>query len=181
MLPSIRSLATALALGIAIASCGGVPTAGSPAEAVRQAFRLVDEGNLEGLLALTCDAQKETIRRQFTFSDLAGQLPGVDMTQLFIALKVDASGLTVTETSIQSDTATVQLAGRLGFSFEAERLREIFRQMAQQQGQQVDDATLNRLITALQATATTVPVNETLQVAHEGDSWKICGRLTLMR
>jgi hypothetical protein len=176
-----RSIAAVLlAVGLAAAACGGAPSAGSPADAVREAFRLVDEGNLEGVVAVTCEAQKATIRQQFTFSDLAGRLPGVDLTEFFKALRLDASKLTITETSRQSDTATVQLAGTLVFSFEAERLRDIFRKLAEQQGQAVDDATLNRLLIALEGTVQSLPIDQSLPVAREGGSWKLCGRLTLI-
>ena len=182
MLPSNRSVAAVLlAIGIAAAACGGVPSAGSPADAVREAFRLVDEGNLEGVIALTCEAQKATIRQQFTFSDVAARLPGVDLTEFFKALRVDISKLTTTETSRQGDTATVQLAGTLVFSFEAERLREIFRKLAEQQGQPIDDAALNRLLVALEGTVQSLPINESIPVAREGGSWKLCGRLTLIQ
>jgi hypothetical protein len=170
-------------LVLATAACStGVPNPGTPTDAVREAFRLVDAGDLDALLAITCDAQRDAIRRQFSFSDL-GSLAGldVDLAPLFRALELDASRLTITETSVSGDRASVLVSGPLLVGFDAEQLRDTFRRLAEEQGTPVQDAQLDALIAALQASSQTVAVNETVEIAREGGAWRLCSRLTLVR
>jgi hypothetical protein len=167
------------AIAIFGGACSSAPAADTPEATIRQAFRLVDEGNIDGLLALTCVAQQDTMREQFGFEELSGAT-GLGLAPLFEALIVDQSGLAVTTKSIQGDQAEVHLGGTLGFSFDAERLRELFRQLAEQQGVPVDDAMLDSMITMLQGTTQALPLNQTVAVVREGGTWKLCSRLTLI-
>lgn len=178
-MPGFVRIALGVALLIGTSACGA-PGAATPTDAVREAFRLVDEGDLDGLLAITCDAQKETIRQQFEFTDVAGMLPGADLSALFEAVDLDTSALTFDEVSSSGDTASVQLGGSLTFSFDAEQLRGLLRALAEQSGQPVDEATVNALVAGLQSATQTMPISETVDVVREGGSWKICSRLTLM-
>jgi hypothetical protein len=167
-----------LVLVIGVAACGS-PGAATPTDAVREAFRLVDEGDLDALIDLTCDAQKETIRQQFEFTDVAALLPGADLGALFEAVNLDTSALTIDEVSSSGDSASVQLGGSLGFSFDAEKLRELLRVLAEQRGAPIDDASLDALVAGLQDASQSTPIFETVDVVREGGSWKICSRLTL--
>lgn len=174
-----RRCVTWVAVATLVGACSPAPAADAPDQTVRQAFRLVDEGNIDGLLALTCAAQQDATREQFGFGQLSGAT-GLDLAPLFEALNVDQSGLAVTTQSIQGDQAEVHLGGTLGFSFDAGRLRELFRQLAEQQGVAVDDAMLDSVITMLQGTTQSLPLNQTVAVVREGGTWKLCSRLTLV-
>lgn len=178
---SARTLAPLLAAMVVLGGCStGAPAPNSPDGAVRLVFDELNEGDLEGVLALTCQAQQAALREQFGFAGLGAQM-GIDLSGLLEALTLDTSRLTVTPTSIQGDAASVQLAGAIGLSIDAARLRELFRQVAQQQGVPVDDARLDQAITALQAMTQSVPVNEAVDVVREGGTWKLCDRLTLVQ
>jgi hypothetical protein len=180
MLRRSRRLSVPLfAIAILVGACNQAPAADTPDGAVRQAFNLVDQGDIDGLLALTCAAQQDATREQFGFGQLSGAT-GLDLAPLFDALNVDQSGLAVTTKSIQGDQAEVHLGGTLGFSFDAGRLRELFRQLAEQQGVPVDDAMLDSMITMLQGTTQSLPLNQTVDVVREGGTWKLCSRLTLI-
>jgi hypothetical protein len=160
--------------------CGaGTPAAGTPDQAVRLVFDELNQGDLEGMLALACEAQQATLREQFGFAGL-GATMGLDLSPLLEALTIDTSRLTVTTTSIQGDSATVQLAGAMGLSIDASRLRELFRQLAEREGVPIDDARLEQVITGLQTMTQSIPINESVEVAREGGSWKLCSRLTLV-
>lgn len=174
----IRPAALLLATAIGLAACGSTGGA-TPTDAVREAFRLVDDGDLDALVGLTCDAQKETIRQQFEFADLGAILPGADMGELFDAVSLDTSAMTIEELSSSGDSATVQLGGSLGFSFDAERMRGLLRAAAEQRGQPIDDATLDSIIAGLQGAQQSTPISQTVDVVREGGSWKLCSRLTL--
>ena len=175
-------VATALLLAslLALSGCAGAPAPNTPVDTVRNAFRLVDEGNLDGLTAMTCEAQKAAIRQQFA-GTLPGLPPGIDLGEIFSALKVDSSQMTFLVTSESGDTASVQVAGNLGISFEGEKLRDLLKGLAHQQGQPIDDARLDQLIATLNAASQAVPVNENVQVVREGGAWRLCSRLTMMR
>jgi hypothetical protein len=168
-----------MVIAILVSACNTAPAADSPDAAVREAFRLVDEGNLDGLLAITCASQQESTREQFGFGQLSGGT-GLDLAPLFAAVNVDQSGLAVTTQAIEGDRAEVHLGGTLGFSFDAAQLRDLFRQLAEQQGVPVDDASLDQMITMLQGTTQSLPLNQSIEVVREGGTWKVCSRLTLI-
>lgn len=181
----VRLAPRALVLGLTLlvaSGCTGAPNPQTPADAVRETFRLVDAGDLEALVGLTCAEHQDTIRRQFSFSDVAGMVgAGLDLSPLFRAIELDASRLTITETSVSGETATVLIAGPLLVSFDADQLRDTFRELADRQGTEIQEAQLNALIAALQASSQTVTVNETVEVARENGAWRLCDRLTLIR
>ncbi len=182
-LVTARVAIVAAACAAVVGGCtGGVPNPSTPVAAAHEAFRLVDAGDLDALVALTCAAEQATIRRQFDFSDLGTAVgAGIDLSPLFAAIELDASALTITETSVTGDRASVLLAGPLTVRFDAEQLRDLFRRLSEQQGQTVEPERFEALIAALQATSQTVPINETIDVVREGGSWKLCSRLTLIR
>jgi len=169
-----------LATLVVCLGCSAPASASTPAAAVREALRLVDAGDLEALVALTCDAQKDAIRRQFSFSDIARLAPGTDLTPLFSSLELDVTGVTIAETNRSEDSALVQVAGTLIISLDAEQLRDIFRSLAEAQGVEPDPAQLDALIAGLAVRQQPVPVNVSIPTVQENGSWKVCDRLTLI-
>jgi hypothetical protein len=176
----VPGLAVLLAAVLVLGGCNtGPPVAGSPDQAVRLVFDELNQGDLEGMLSLACEAQQATLREQFGFAGL-GSTMGLDLSGLLEALTIDTSRMTVTTTGIQGDGATVQLAGAMGLSIDAARLRELFRQIAQSEGVAVDDARLEQIVTGLQTMTQAIPINETVEVVREDGTWKLCSRLTLV-
>lgn len=174
-----RVLAVLLGAGLLLAACGGSPAADSPGAAVRQVFREIDEGDLDGLLALTCAAQRETLRTQFTFSDLGGTT-GLDLAPLFDALNVGTANLAIDTANLDGDRASIRIIGTIDFSFDATRLRELFRDILDQQGVTIPDERLESMLLALEGTRQAMPVDQLLDVVREDGSWKVCSRLTLL-
>lgn len=170
----------ALLLMTLLAACGGVGGGAPPSDTVKEAMRLVDAGDLDGIVALTCEAQKDAMRSQFDLSGLAPLTGGLDLEPLFDAVSLDTSEMTFTEANVSGDSAQVQLAGSLSFSFDGDAMRELFRQVGEQQGQVVDDATLDMIVQAMGAAAQTVPVDQTVEMVREDGSWRICSPVTLL-
>lgn len=178
VLPARLALVLPLLLGAA--ACGGAP-ANTPSDVIYETFRLIDEGDLDGVLALTCDAERDTLRRQFDFSDLAGLLPGdPNLAPIFEALNLDTSDLDVAVVDEARDMATVHLGGSLTYSFEAEQLRDILRAAVEGQGREIDEEQLTTLITALGNSSQILPLDQTIMMSRESGAWRICSRLTLI-
>lgn len=173
-------LGAVLLVAIVVSACGGSASGGNPGDTVRQAFRLVDEGNLDGLTDLACEAEKANIREQFDLgAGLAGLPAGFDMEGLLDAINMDTSKLTIGDANIQGDSATVQLGGEIEISFDQEKMRDVMREVLEAQGQPVDDASLNLAIAAMGSFSQAVPVDETVDLVREGGAWKICGDLNI--
>lgn len=177
----LRSAFACAVLSVWLAGCGSAAP-DNAAGVVRQAFSLVDQGDIDGVVGITCEAQKATIRQQFDLSGSFGRIvPGVDVNQLIEAIILDTTGLAITQTSGTGDKASVQVNGTMKVSVDAPRLRDMFKKLAEQQGQPVDDATLDGLVSTLQAVSQSIPVNQTVDVVREGGAWKLCSRLTFMQ
>jgi hypothetical protein len=174
-----RILAVLLGTGLLLAACGGSPAPESPGAAVRQVLREIDEGDLDGVLALTCATQRDALRTQFDFSDL-GSTTGLDLAPLFEALNVGTSNLAIDTANVDGDHASVRIIGTIDFSFDATRLRELFRGILDQQGVTVPDERLESMLLALEGTRQAMPVDQLLDVVREDGAWKLCSRLTLL-
>jgi hypothetical protein len=162
-----------------MAACStATPAADSPDQAVRLVFDELNAGDLEGMLGHACEAQRATMREQFGFAGL-GATMGLDLSAVLEALTIDTSRMTITTTGVDGDTATVQLAGAMGLSIDASRLRDLLRQVAEREGVPVDNARLDQAITVLQTMTQSIPVDERLDVVREDGAWKLCSRLTL--
>ena len=59
-------------------------------------------------------------------------------------------------------------------------LRGCSRQIGEQQGQVVDDATLDMIVGAMGDAAQSTPVDQTVEMVRENGAWKICSDLTLL-
>lgn len=167
-------------VALLLSACGGVGGGSSPSDTVKEAMRLVDAGDLDGIVALTCDAQKDAMRGQFDLSSLGPLAGGMDLGSLFEAVSLDTSEMTFTDANVAGDSAQVQVAGSMGFSFDGEQLRTLFRQLGAQQGQVVDDATLDMIVGAMGDAAQSTPVDQTVEMVREDGAWRICSDLTLL-
>ena len=175
-----RPVRALVLVALLLAACGGVGGGSAPSDSVKEAMRRVDAGDLDGVVALTCDAQKDAMRGQFDLTNLGPLTGGMDLGSLFEAVNLDTSEMTFTDANVSGDSAQVQLAGSMSFSFDGEKLRDLFRQLGEQQGQVVDEATLDLIVQSVGAAAQSVPVDQTVEMVRENGSWKICSPLTLL-
>ena len=168
-------------VALLLSACGGVGNGSSPSDAVKEAMRLVDAGDLDGVVALTCDAQKDGMRSQLDLSRSLGAFAAdMDLESLFDAVSLNTADLTFTDASVVNDSAQVQVEGTMSFSFDADQIRELFRQVLEQQGQPVDDATLDMLIGLMSTAAQSQPIDQTVDMVREDGSWKLCSDWTLL-
>ena len=109
---------SAFALGAPVAA------ADSPAAAINDLFDIVESGDLSGLDALVCEAERANVRELF---DVQGQL-GVDEA----ASGLDALSIEVTDRSVDiisqdADTATARVTATLTLSIEDDELEGFVR------------------------------------------------------
>lgn len=170
-----RRVALALAaLALAVAACG--PAAESPSGVVRRALDLAAAKDLDGLRALACAGQEAAAleRLGLPAADLEALLPGADLDALRAAVTIDVAELEVGDETISGDTATVEVAGDVGVTFDAVAIRPILERFLADQGRTLTDAQLDALIRGLERTGQAIPIRETLALAREDGAWRIC-------
>jgi hypothetical protein len=166
-----------LALSLAVAACGGVPgtAADSPTAVVQEALDRMQAKDLDALPELACAAQRDSIAEGLDLTGGLGDvLPGLDTTAFLDAIEFDLSNVTVTERSVEGDTAEVGVGGALGLEFDPERLRDVMRPVLEQQGMPTDDATIDAMLGGLSSMAQNMPIDETVELVREDGAWKIC-------
>jgi hypothetical protein len=172
-----RAVVVALvALVAVVAACGGAANTSSPKGVMEEALRLVGEKNIDGLTALACEAQKDSVKEQFDFASGMTDSLGVevDSNKILDAIEIDVSKVTVTETNVSGDNATVTLAGSMGMTIDEEAFKAIIREVAEQQGTPIDDAQLDALMAMMGSFTQDIPMNETVNLVRENGAWKIC-------
>jgi hypothetical protein len=172
----LGAVAVALVLAGAVAACSGAADTGSPKGVMEQALKAVGDKDTDALVALACDAQKDTVKEQFNFAGGLTDSLGVevDPDKILDAIEIDTSKVTVTETNVSGDKATVTLAGSMGMVIDKEAFKAVIREVAQQQGTPVDDATLENLLTMMGSFSQDIPMNQTVDLVRENGAWKIC-------
>jgi hypothetical protein len=173
----LGAVAVALvALVAAVAACGGAANTSSPKGVMEEALRLVADKNTDGLTALACEAQKDTVAEQFDFAGGLTDSLGVDVDpdKILDAIEIDISKVMVTETNVSGDTATVTLAGSMGMVIDEEAFKDVIREVAEQNGTPVDDAQIDALLGMMGSFSQEIPMNETVDLVRENGAWKIC-------
>jgi hypothetical protein len=167
----------ALAVLVAVvAACGGAANTSTPKGTMEQALRLVADKDTDGLTALACEAQKDTVAEQFDFAGGLTDSLGVDVDpdKVLDAIEIDVSKVAVAETNVSGDTATVQLTGAMSMVIDEEAFKDVIREVAEQQGTPIDDAQLDALLGMMGSFAQDIPMNETVDLVRENGAWKIC-------
>jgi hypothetical protein len=165
-----------LALVAFVAACGGAADTSTPKGVAEEVLRLVADKNTDGLTALACEAQKDSIAEQFDFAGGLTDSLGVDVDpeKILDAIEIDTSKVIVTETNVSGDTATVTFAGSMGMVIDEDAFKDVIREVAEQQGTPIDDAQLDALLGMMGSFAQEIPMNETVDLVRENGAWKIC-------
>jgi hypothetical protein len=171
--------ATALALAVVLAACGGGgPASGSdPAGTVTAAFTAAQSGGLTKLTDFACAAHKDDIAQALGGQDLSVlQTSGVNVNDLLSALQVSFANLTTKEVSKTDTAATVHVTADMKMSFDKEKFKTILKTMLSAKGLPTDDATVDAMLTGMSgAMSQTQKVDEDIMLTNEGGKWLICG------
>jgi hypothetical protein len=176
----LRSVAIAVAVIVSLAGCGaGAPNTSDPAGSVSAALDAARSGGFAKLVDYTCAAQKSNFASLFGGAGSGGlgslAALGIDANSLFDAMKVDFQDVKTTETSKTADKATVHVTGKTTITFDAAKMKEIFKKVMAANGQPVDDATIDATVSAMSGQLTqSQALDRDVNLVKEGDKWLIC-------
>jgi hypothetical protein len=173
-----RAIAGGL-LALGLTACGGAPSAANePAAVVTAAFDAVESGGVERLTEFACAAQADELLSVLggDASALAGLgALGIDPQALLDSMKLDFKDVTATETSRSGNEATVHVAGSAAVSFDETKLREILKQVLEEQGQTANDAMLDQALAMMAGQLNqTQAIDADVRVVQENGKWLIC-------
>ena len=173
-----RSASLALALGLALAACGGTPAAntGDPAGTVSSAFAAAQSGGLARLPEFACAASKGDITSAFGGANLGAlSAAGVKPEDIMGAMTVSFENVTTREVSKTDKTAVVHATGDMKINIDKEKFKAVAKTMFAAQGLPADDATIDRLIGAMAGQlGTTQKIDDDFNVVKEGNKWLLC-------
>jgi len=173
-------LAAGLLLAATVAACSGGGPGNDPADTVKGAFDTLASARLDSLAddslaRYLCAANKYDISSLLGLAGATGSLPS-GFGDLLGSMRVSYENLSVTQTNLSGDTATVRVAGTMRLSFDDAKLKEFVKQMLEAQGRSVDDATLTAGIAALKSQLGNAgaPLDRDMTLKNEGGRWLIC-------
>lgn len=167
-------LTTALALGFL--GCSLLP-AGGPAAAARGALERVAAHDLVGASEFVCAARRNAVDLPFSIPGIlapVGALPDFDIGRTMGVMTLDISRMTVTETTVDGDVGEVHVGGTLLTTFDPPAVEALFRAMAAEQGQPVDQVLLAQTMANVSAGPVPLPVDEHVPAVLEQGTWKVC-------
>ena len=159
-----------------VAACGGgAPSTNDPSGAVQAALSAAN-GGFTKLVDYTCAAKKSDFANAFGAGGLSQiQAAGVNPDDLFSAVSMKFENVATKEVSKSDTAATVHLTADMTIAFDKDKMRNVMKTVIAAQGQQVDDATLDGVMSAMTAQLTqTQKIDEDISVVNEGGKWLIC-------
>ena len=172
----LRAAVLAIVAIVGVAGCGGAaPNVSEPAGTVSAAFDAAKTGGFAKLADYTCAAKKGDFASLFGTGLGSLAAAGVDSNSLFDAIKVDFQDLKTTETSKTADKATVHVTGKSTITFDAAKMKEIFKNVMAANGQPVDDATIDATIAAMSGSLSqSQTMDQDVNLVQESGKWLIC-------
>ena len=176
----LRSVAVAAVLIVSLVGCSGGLGGGSqsdPAGAVKSAMDAAQSGGLAKLADYTCAAKKNDFASLFGGTGTTGGLGALGLTADDIAgaMKMEFKDIQTTETSKSGNNATVHVKGTMTITMDPTKMRDLMKKVMQAQGQPVDDATLNGIMTSMAGSMTTSQaLDEDVAVVQENGKWVLC-------
>jgi hypothetical protein len=175
-----------LALGFGVAACSSLPaepppgdprSGDSPGQVVTRAVVNIVAHDLPGASRLVCAGQRDPRAFPFLIGGIfqpVGALPDYDVARTLSIIGLDASRVTVTETERLAVSAEVRVGGTLVEHFDPAAVEALFRTMAAESGQPLDQALLDETMAKVSAGDVELPVDESVRVVQENGAWKIC-------
>jgi len=176
MIPRVLAILAAIVLGLPLIGCSLVPT-DRPGDAARHALDRAAAHDLVGASQFVCAARRNVLDLPFPIAGIlapVGALPGYDVARTLGVMTLDVSRLTVAETTIGDDSGELHVDGMLVATFDSAAVEMLFRSMAAEAGQPVDDALLAETMANVSAGPVELQVDEVVPVVREQGTWKVC-------
>ena len=173
----LRTTVVAVVLMLGVVGCGGgIANQSEPAGAVKAGLDATQSGGITKLADYTCAAKKGEITNLFGADSLSNlSAAGVDVNEVFGAVKFDFKDVQTSEKSRSGDSAVVHLSGTMNVSIDEAKMRDVMKKVMEVQGQPIDDATLDMVIGAMTTQLSQpTPIDEDVTVVQEGGKWLIC-------
>ena len=165
-----------MALALVCIGCSVLPV-DRPADAARRALERVVAHDLVGASQLVCADRRNPRDLPFTIGGIlqpVGALPDFDIARTLGVMTLDGSRLTVTETAVGDDVAELHVGGTLVTTFDPPAVEALFRAMAAEQRQPVDDVLLAQTMANVSAGPVPLTVDEDVPAVRELGTWKVC-------
>jgi hypothetical protein len=174
-----RLMATLVVVAL-LAGCGGGgsgsgPSSSDPTQTVKDMFATMTAGNYDKIADYACAAEKDKVSSQFDPSSLlGGGAMGLGAADLKQIVKISVDGLTVTQKSKDASAAVVSIAGKMKFTIDKDKFKELLKKALASAGQPVDDATLNLALGMVDSLAQGQDISSDMNLVLEGGKWLIC-------
>ena len=164
------------ALALAGVGCSLIPV-DRPADAAHRALERVAAHDLAGANQYVCAGRRNPLDLPFMIGGIlepVGALPDFDIARTLDVMALDISRVTVTETTVGENLTELHIGGTLVTTFDPTAVEALFRAMAAEQGQPVDDALLAQTMANVSAGPVQLTVDEDVPVVRDQGTWKVC-------
>jgi hypothetical protein len=173
-LPRCTRGSTLILMLAVAASCGAA--AATPAGTVRLALERMAAHDLPAANLLLCRERQGfdpwPVRISGIFEPI-GAMPDSDPVRNLSLIHLDLGRVMITELTVGAEMASVRVHGTIGQQFDPGAVEAMFRAMAAEQGQPVDDVLLAQTLANV-AQAVDLPVDEEVALVREGGAWRVC-------
>ena len=175
-----RTMAAVLAAAVLlIAGCSGGPGGNSddPVGVVNTALAAAESGGFAKLADYSCAANKDDLANIWGGSGDVSALAsaGVNIDEIFSAMKIDFQDMTATESSKTDTDATVHLKGKVAITFDDAKMREVVKKILAAQGLQATDQMVDVAMQTLSGQMSqTQDVDNDLKLTKENGKWVVC-------
>lgn len=170
--------ALVIALVLALGACSGTPAANTdnPAGTVSAAFAAAQSGGITKLADFACAAHKNDIAEAFGGADLSGlSALGIKPEDITGAMAMSFENVTTKEVTKSDTAATVRVTADMKITIDKDKFKALMKTAMVAQGQPVDDATLDTMLTAMSSQISrSQKLDEVVNVVKEDGKWLLC-------
>jgi hypothetical protein len=156
-----------------MAACSVLAT-NEPVDAVRGAVAGTVAHDLQSAAIHTCPERRLGAQLPFIIEGITGAVDGLPFEQGFAMIAFDATGLSVVEERRMNDEAFVSISGILVEKIDPGEYESAYRAAVATQGEPVDQALLDQVLSLIDAGTYELPVDQTVRVVRQNGTWKVC-------
>jgi hypothetical protein len=173
-----KLLFSVLLLSLALAACGGGSDSSGPVDAAKNLVKALEKLDMEESNKYLCKAQQADMD-ELGLDELEAM--GIDPDELMDAFMIETSDMEYKEKDKDDDRATVSISGKIEMEFDTDKLKEVFKKMAEAEGQEVSDEELDMIVGMVAGMGSQeVEFEQDVEVIKEDGNWVVCDELNML-
>jgi hypothetical protein len=167
-----------LLLSLVLVACGGSGGGGGSVDAAKNLVKAMEKLDVEEGNKYLCAAQ-QTDASDMGLEEL--EAAGIDPDEFMEAFQIKTSDMKYDEKSQDGDKAVVSISGKVSVEFDTDKLKEVFKKVAEASGEEIPDDQLDMIVGMFTGmSGQEVEFAQDVEMVKEDGDWVVCDELNIL-